>query len=322
MNMNIQINDKTIAVREGETLIETACRTGFNIPSLCYARDAVHKSSCMVCAVKDCKTGQMIPSCTAVPVEGMQIDTESHDVVMTRTLSLELLLSDHRADCEAPCTLVCPHGLDIERAIYYYDENRLEEAFRLIAAAFPLPELKCTACKVPCEKVCRRGTVDKPVAIRALIEEICEKYPPLPAPENHENRKADKASFLSRVGRFTETEKKRLKETVTTRSRCLHCACAGKKGCKLRMYAGEAGIKRSRYDASSALPAMSRQEIGSGLWFEPAKCIKCGLCVYNSDNGFTFKDRGFVMQIVLPPENRANINSRLAELCPTGAIYS
>ncbi|MDR2679443.1 MAG: (2Fe-2S)-binding protein [Tannerella sp.] len=319
--MNIRINNKTITAQDGETLIETARRAGFNIPSLCYAGDAVHKPSCMICAVKDCKTGQIIPSCSTMPVEDMQIDTESPDVVVTRTLSLELLLSDHRADCEAPCSMVCPHGLDIERMLYFYDNGNMDEAFRLIATAFPLPELKCTACKIPCEKVCRRGTVDKPVAIRALIEEICKRYPSVPVPENHENGKVDKPSFLSRVGRFTESEKKRLKEVVTADSRCLHCACAGKKGCKLRQYAGEAGIKRSRYDASSALPAMSKQDIGNGLWFEPAKCIKCGLCVYNSENGFTFKNRGFVMQIVLPPENCANINSRLADLCPTGAIY-
>jgi predicted molibdopterin-dependent oxidoreductase YjgC len=319
--MNIQINDKAVTVREGETLIEAARRAGFGIPSLCYAQDAVHKPSCMVCAVKDCKTGQIIPSCATKPAENMQIDTESPDVAIIRMLSLELLLSDHRADCEAPCTLVCLHGLDVERVLYCYDKNRLEEAFRLIAAAFPLPELKCAACKAPCEKVCRRGTVDKPVAIRALIEKICEKYLSTPASENYENRKVDKALFLSRVGRFTEPEKKRLKEVVTTSSRCLHCACAGKKGCKLRQYAAEAGIKRSRYEASSASPAMSRLEIGSGLWFEPAKCIKCGLCTYNSSNGFTFKGRGFTMQAVLPPQNRENISSRLAELCPTGAIY-
>jgi ferredoxin len=57
------------------------------------------------------------------------------------------------------------------------------------------------------------------------------------------------------------------------------------------------------------------------MWCEPAKCIRCGLCVYNSKNGFTFKDRGFGMQVIIPKENKTNVTEKLAELCPTGALY-
>ncbi|MDR2382625.1 MAG: formate dehydrogenase, partial [Prevotellaceae bacterium] len=277
----------------------------------------------MICAVKDCKSGQIIPSCTTFPVEGMEIDTNCDEVIQTRTLSLELLLSDHRADCEAPCTLVCPNGLDIERMLARYDGGDTASAFQLLAAAFPLPEIKCTTCKAPCEKVCRRGTVDKSVAIRAIIEEIYAKqHSSTPVASINDNSKTDeKPPFLSRLGRFTDAEKERLKMTVKTNSRCLHCACTGQKGCKLRLYAAKMGIKRSRYEVSSAVFVMEKQKIGNGLWFEPAKCIKCGLCVYNSDNGFTFRDRGFKMRVVLPEENASNINLDVAELCPTGAIY-
>ena len=99
--MKIVINNKDVEVREGETLIEVARREGYSIPSLCYSKGFLHKSSCMVCAVKNCDNEQIMPSCTTLPTEGMRIDTESADVKLARTLSLELLLSDHRADCEA-----------------------------------------------------------------------------------------------------------------------------------------------------------------------------------------------------------------------------
>ncbi|MDR2496895.1 MAG: (2Fe-2S)-binding protein [Tannerellaceae bacterium] len=320
--MNIQINDTPVVAGENETLIEAARRAGFDIPSLCYAKGAAHKSSCMICAVKDCRTGQIIPSCTTLPTEGMRIDTLGDEVVQTRMLSLELLLSDHRADCEAPCTLVCPHGLDVERMLSCYDAGLTEAALRIIAAAFPLPDIKCISCKAPCEKACRRGTIDRAVGIRGIIREICEQGADA-ATDRREGEAAasGRAGFLSRLGRFTDGEKDRLKASVASPSRCLHCACAGQGGCKLREYAGRMGIKRSRYEAASVSPAMSRQCIGEGMWFEPAKCIRCGLCVYNSANGFTFRSRGFVMQVVLPDENRANIDGSLAELCPTGAIY-
>ncbi|MDR2499093.1 MAG: (2Fe-2S)-binding protein [Tannerellaceae bacterium] len=320
--MNILINDTAVIAGENETLIEAARRAGVDIPSLCYARGAVHKSSCMICAVKDCRTGQIIPACTTIPSEGMQIDTRCEEVILSRTLSLELLLSDHRADCEAPCSIVCPHGLDVERMLAFYDEDKTEQAHQTIAAAFPLPEIKCNSCKAPCEKACRRGSIDKHVAIRSIIAEICSRSDSAKPSANGTDLPAPaKSQFLSRLGRFTEAERIRIKESLAGGSRCLHCACGGRNGCKLRLYAGQMGIKRSRYDAASASQVMIRQKIADKLWFEPAKCIKCGLCVYNSTNGFTFKGRGFVMQIVLPEENRQNVDRSFAQLCPSGAIY-
>ena len=325
--MQITINQKQVKVLNDESLLETVRRTGHDVPALCYTKGAKHKSSCMVCVVKDCVTGQMIPSCTTLPTEGMCIDTESEDVQMVRSLSLELLLSDHRADCEAPCSMACPHGLDIERMLNLYDADRHEEAHALISGVFVLPELGCDNCKAPCEKICRRGTVDHAVSIRAVIRELASKYDPISTKTKTDIYKTDKTIFQSRLGRFTESEKKWLRENPNPEpqnsksSGCLHCACAGREGCKLRLYATAASIRRPRYALSSALPAMQKLHVTGNMWFEPAKCIRCGLCVYNSNNGFAFKDRGFGMQVVIPVENRENVKEELAELCPTGALY-
>lgn len=322
--MQITINNTPIEVLPDETLIEVARRAGHAIPSLCYAKGAQHKSSCMVCAVKNAANGQIIPSCTTRPTEGMQIETDSEEVNLVRSLSLELLLSDHRADCEAPCSMVCPKGLDVERMLEYYDAGEHGKAWQVIASAFALPEIGCDTCKAPCEKACRRGTVDKAVSIREIIKDLSSS-PGLKAtpPKGGHDAASQPRSGASpaRLGRFTEKEKERLRETVTTASRCLHCACAGRSDCKLRLYATTEGIKRTRYNASSALPVMNKQHVTGKLWFEQAKCIRCGLCVYNSNNGFTFKDRGFGMQVVIPEENRENIKENLAGLCPTGALY-
>ena len=339
MNFHISINQNEVEVADGETLLETARRTGQDVPSLCYDKNAIHKSSCMICAVKDCDTGQILPSCSTFPTEGMRIDTESDDVLMVRTLSLELLLSDHRADCEAPCSLVCTQGLDIERVLYFCETGLYEEAYGLMSDVFALPALGCDDCKAPCEKVCRRGTVDEAIPIRAIMGELARRYDPAVTNTQKDVRKVDKTLFQSRVGKFTESEKRWLREHTDgtalaaalnevkpeTRnpklSGCLHCACAGRGDCKLRLYATAAGIKRPRYEASSVLQAAEKQHVIGDMWFEPAKCIRCGLCVYNSRNGFTFRDRGFGMQVVIPEENRTNVDVRLAKLCPTGALY-
>ena len=320
--MNIVINNIPVDVLEGETLLECAKRIGYKIPSLCYSKGAKHKSSCMVCAVKNCVSGQIIPSCTTLPTEGMILDTEGEEVQLVRTLSLELLLSDHRADCDAPCSTVCPYGLDIERMIWYYDNNNYKQAHAMLSQVFKLTELGCDSCKAPCEKICRRKSIDKAVSIREIIKELAnmENNQVLQAIEN--NVKSDSKAYQSLLGRFSADEKIFLKEKVASKSRCLHCACLGKKYCKLRIYATGSNIKRSRYNIQSELPVMEKIYVRDNIWFEPAKCIRCGLCVYNSENGFTFKDRGFGMQVALPKENKLNIKDTIVDICPTGALYT
>lgn len=318
--MKITVDHIEVEVQESETLFQVAQRLGKDIPSMCYAEGKEHRPSCMVCMVKNVTNGQMLPSCSTHPVEGMQIITDSEDVIELRRMSLELLLSDHRADCEAPCTTVCPKGLNIERVLWYYDTNRYKEAKRYVAAAFNLPELGCDDCpKTPCEKVCRRGTIDRHVEIREIVRQISMVPDPKPNDQILPSGKAK--MFTSKIGRFSPKEQEWLKVSIGVPSHCLHCACAAQDVCKLRKYADEVGIKSPRYGVSSQLPFKIKQHVIGRMWYEPAKCIRCGLCVYNTQDGFTFKGRGFGMQVVIPNESRGHVSEELADLCPTGALY-
>lgn len=318
--MKITIDNQEITIIDGETILQAARRNGIQIPSMCYAEGREHRAGCMVCTVKDVATGRMITSCSVKPTEGMQIDTRSEDVVRQRTMALELLLSDHRADCEAPCTLVCPHHLDVELMLKAYDKGDYAQAKAIIRRTFPA-ELGCDNCKAPCEKACRRGAVDGAVKIREIIREVVEMKD-LPNVQAEESiARTEKDIFFSRIGIFSDKEKEQLRENRLTPSRCLHCACDGRAECRLRRYATEYGIKRSRYGLASKQPFKLCIAVGERLRFEPAKCIRCGLCVYNSENGFTFVRRGFDMQVVIPEQNYANINEELASICPTGALY-
>jgi NADH dehydrogenase/NADH:ubiquinone oxidoreductase subunit G len=91
--------------------------------------------------------------------------------------------------------------------------------------------------------------------------------------------------------------------------------------CKLRQLSNTYRAKWNKYSRYSAIKATDPQHIKDNLWFDITKCIRCGLCVYNSNNGFTFKDRGFGMQVVLPEENVKNVDELLWRICPTQALY-
>lgn len=320
--MKITIDNREITVLEGETILQAATRAGISIPSMCYSDGRKHKEGCMVCVVKDLASGQIVPSCVTAAKEGMQIDASSDEVLGQRRIALELLLSDHRADCEAPCTLVCPHGLDVEQFLEAYDNGAFAEARAILKRAFTsLPTVACDECKAPCEKACRRGLIDKSVAIRDIIHEVAAMESLSDVEAAPSKAKIGKDEFFSRIGIFSNDEKSRLKESVNTQSRCLHCACDGRVDCRLRAYSKELGIKRSRYGLSTKQSVKLTIDVNKHLRFEPSKCIRCGLCVYNTDNGFTFIGRGFDMKVVIPEENKCNAYDELAQICPTGAIY-
>lgn len=195
--MRISVNNKILEVSGQRPLVEELREIGIDVPTMCYAKDMAHQPSCMVCMVKDTKTERIIPSCSTMPYEGMQIETDSDEIHQLRRMSLELLLSDHKIRC---------------------------------------------------------GT------------------------------------------------------------------CDGKQKCKLRELALQMGAKWVRYGKISSKVPDEQIQVTEHLYFEPAKCIKCGLCVYNTQNGFTFIHRGFDMRVVLPEQNKKNVSDWIAEHCPTGAL--
>jgi len=91
--------------------------------------------------------------------------------------------------------------------------------------------------------------------------------------------------------------------------------------CSLRKLALEYRAKWNRFPRYSAIKATQPQHIKGNFWFDVTKCIRCGLCVYNTKDGFTFKNRGFCMQVVLPEESTNHVDESLCEICSTQALY-
>ena len=91
--------------------------------------------------------------------------------------------------------------------------------------------------------------------------------------------------------------------------------------CLLRKYAISCRAKWNRFPRYSSIEATAPQHISANFWFDAAKCIKCGLCVYNTTDGFTFKNRGFGMEVVLPQESVGHVHEWLCGICPTCALY-
>jgi len=68
----------------------------------------------------------------------------------------------------APCQNQCPSGIDIPSFMALVGQGRYREAVRIIRQDNPLPYICGLVCPAPCESVCLRGELDKPISIRAM----------------------------------------------------------------------------------------------------------------------------------------------------------
>ncbi len=163
--IKITIDGKTYSTAEGRTILEVATEKGIEIPTLCHNREVSKSTSCFVCIVKNLKTGRFLPSCSAMAESGMEIASDSEEVNEMRRTALNLLLSEHRGDCEAPCTIACPAHAQVEEYVREIKKGNYEEGLKLIKERIPLPISVGRVCPRFCEKDCRRNVVGEGVAI-------------------------------------------------------------------------------------------------------------------------------------------------------------
>lgn len=75
-------------------------------------------------------------------------------------------LEEAEATAIAPCSLACPLGINVQRYVGQAQRGLLLEALETILERCPLPGVCGYLCQRPCEAACRRGGVDRAVAIR------------------------------------------------------------------------------------------------------------------------------------------------------------
>ncbi|MBI1752924.1 MAG: FAD-dependent oxidoreductase [Acidobacteria bacterium] len=76
------------------------------------------------------------------------------------------------------CQHACPVHTDACGYVTAIAEGRYDDAYRLARATNPFASICGRVCGAPCEANCRRGSLDEPVAIRALKRFVTDKFGP------------------------------------------------------------------------------------------------------------------------------------------------
>ena len=159
--IKLTIDNRTVEVEKGTTVLKAAAKLGIEIPTMCYMNleDMCIESkpaSCRICVVEIEGRRNLAPSCATDCMEGMVVKTNTMKVLNARRTVLELMLSDHPFDC-----LVCAKSGNCElqdmaikfgvREIPFQGEKN---TYRLDTSPSIIRDMeKCIMCR-KCETMC------------------------------------------------------------------------------------------------------------------------------------------------------------------------
>jgi formate dehydrogenase major subunit len=167
--IKVIVNDKEIYTTKGKTILEVVNEFKLDsIPTLCHDERIEPYGSCFLCVVEVEGLNKLVPSCTTPVNDNMIIRTNSEKIKESRKTALELLLSNHYADCIGPCINNCPASVDAQGYIALISMGKYEEALKLIKQNNPLPLSIGRVCVRNCEDGCRRCLIDEPIAVNFL----------------------------------------------------------------------------------------------------------------------------------------------------------
>ena len=98
-SVNLKINNIPVSIEEGSTVLDAAKKLDIQIPTLCHHDDLCIAGNCRVCVVEQKGSRTLVAGCATPVFEGMEIQTNTSQVRAARKHVIELLLSEHNADC-------------------------------------------------------------------------------------------------------------------------------------------------------------------------------------------------------------------------------
>lgn len=165
--ISLKINGISVTVPKDSTIIEAARVAGINIPTLCYLKGLNEIGACRMCLVEVKGARSFAAACVQPATEGMEVFTNTKEIVDSRKNTLELILSTHEKKC-----LSCSRSGDCElqRLCHEYgieDEDKfagINEIYQIDASAPHMIRdnnkcILCRRCVAACSKMQTVGVI-------------------------------------------------------------------------------------------------------------------------------------------------------------------
>jgi bidirectional [NiFe] hydrogenase diaphorase subunit len=153
----LQIDGKPVSAAADQSLLDVARENGIPLPTLCHLDGLGDVGACRLCLVEVKGSTKLLPACTTLAVEGMEVSTDSERLRRYRRQIVELLFAERNHVCavcvaNGNCELQAVArevGMDHVRFEYQHPRTELEASH----ARFVLDHGRCILC-TRCVRVC------------------------------------------------------------------------------------------------------------------------------------------------------------------------
>ncbi len=160
--IKLKINGIEFTAEPGNTILAAAQANGIHIPTLCFLKDTFADSLCRICVVEVAGSNKLMPACSTLVREGMEVCTDSEVVVESRKMTLDFICRHHRMDCDycsraSNCelhALLREHGMDDRIYSSVYHEKEKDCTSPAIIRDYS----KCVLCR-RCEQACAKQEI-------------------------------------------------------------------------------------------------------------------------------------------------------------------
>ncbi len=102
--IELTIDGAAVSVAAGSTILDACRQQGIDTPTLCYAENLTPVNVCRVCVVEVAGSRVLVPACSRKVEAGMEVQTDSDRVRLSRKVVLELLGSSVEIGLAGPAT--------------------------------------------------------------------------------------------------------------------------------------------------------------------------------------------------------------------------
>ena len=127
----------------------------------------------------------------------------SHRLTSAAYASLKIPDAERYWVEQVKCRVGCPVFTDACGYVIAVAEGRDQDAYAIARATNPFVSICGRICGAPCERACRRGSVDAPISIRAIKRWACELYGNETGTDEHYHRYANER-MLPPKGNYSE----------------------------------------------------------------------------------------------------------------------
>lgn len=165
--VSLVIDNKSVSVPAGITILEAARLNGIDIPTLCFLKEINEIGDCRMCIVEVEGRRGFTTSCITKVEEGMVVHTNTPEIIQARRTILDLIISNHHMECltcvrDGNCELQdLAKKFDMKEIMFEGEKNdyEIDDKSPSIVRDFNKCVL-CRRCVGACKKVQDIGAID------------------------------------------------------------------------------------------------------------------------------------------------------------------